>query len=74
VKIEIEKGIPTERPKGGAGGAILEALKVMEVGDSFFLPAQSGSVGGQIYTLAGIAGVKIKRKKWDNGYRVWRKA
>lgn len=80
MKIEIEKGIELF-PRGPRKkeDPIRDALKSMEVGDSFFIPAAEVGKSYQSYVIQRAEKYDIKvttrraEKDGVKGFRVWRK-
>lgn len=64
---EITKGIPL--PKRGRDGKLTEALKKLEIGDSFLISAE---VRIYVGTLSKRHNVKISTHKEGDQYRLWR--
>ncbi len=74
--LKIDKQVPLPSGRRGNRPEVLQALKTMEVGDSFFYPDIRDSFRGNVYWRAGYVGIKVtvKRVTEDgiDGVRVWR--
>lgn len=71
-QITIERGVPIPAGRLALGGDLARlraALTGMTPGDSFTWPANKAA-----WLAARQAGVAIKTRKIDGGYRIWRTA
>ena len=72
-ELKIDKGI--KMPSGwgrSKGSAYTDAMKIMDIGDSFLCPI---SFRGNLSGIARGLQIKVSCRKWDNkNVRVWRTA
>lgn len=70
-EFKIEKGIPVPSHRGAPSKYPWEQ---MEVGDSFFVPAEdtTKNFGSLARTSGKRMGAKFTSRKLDGGWRVWR--
>ena len=68
MELKIEKGVPIPRQRGGWG--ISGLLRVMEVGDSVFVPGNTAKRVGQLARHARPS--KFTSRTIEGGVRIWR--
>ena len=68
-KYEVEKGVPQPTPRDMF---LKYPWKVMDVGDSFFVPDSEISSRQNFHSCAKNRGIKISTRRVDDGIRVWR--
>ncbi|WP_066556914.1 hypothetical protein [Croceicoccus bisphenolivorans] len=76
---EIEKGVPLPE-KGNVRTGVANALRQMEVGDSFVIPTEAtnknrlSSAFSRFYMTKCGAGKRFSQRKTPDGFRIWRTA
>jgi hypothetical protein len=71
--ITIEKNIPVKRGTEGKYKEAGDAIRSMDVGDSFLFAAKT--VPSPLYAVASAVGRRITATKLDGGqFRIWRTA
>lgn len=70
---KIEKGIPVAKVSGLKGAREIYPWRIMDVGDSFFVPNKKTPNMSAAAHAAGVRhGIKLKCRAEGNGVRVWR--
>jgi hypothetical protein len=68
-EITIEKGVPVPTRQDKKKRCVA-AMKQLEVGDSFLLPAHWTL--SNLYAYAREIGIRIRGAKTEKGFRIWR--
>lgn len=72
---KVEKNVPLTNPRA-EHRSYIGTLESMEIGDSFFVPAEHESDSKRVSVSCHIAakrlGIKVSTRKLENGSRVWR--
>ncbi len=70
--IQIDKDIPIKPYRRGRTGMFTEALRAMDVGDSFLLTENPASDRHTAKRAAKRMGIKLTSRTVEGGIRVWR--